>query len=237
MLTSAVRQGAKIAALPELWTTGYALNRLAELTEVETANSSLEFLQQVAQQQKLWIFAGSMLEKSEGAFYNTSYIIRDDGVIAGKFRKVHLFSLMEEEKYFSAGDGICIVDTPFGKAATMICYDLRFPELARKLAALGVVLTVVPAEWPHPRQEHWKILNQARAIENQNFILAVNRVGVSENTHFCGNSMIIDPWGRILAQGGEEEAVIVAELDMSQVEQVRNTIPCWRDRRPDVYNA
>jgi predicted amidohydrolase len=100
-----------------------------------------------------------------------------------------------------------------------------------------VVLTVVPAEWPHPRQEHWKILNQARAIENQNFILAVNRVGVSENTHFCGNSMIIDPWGKILAQGGEEEAVIVAELDMSQVEQVRNTIPCWRDRRPDVYNA
>lgn len=237
MLAEAVHQGAKLVALPELWNTGYALNRIKKLAEGESAKPSVEFLQNIAKQEKLWIFSGSIVEKAGEKFYNTSYIIRDDGTIAGKFRKIHLFSLMDEDRFFAAGDEICVVDTPFGKAGTLICYDLRFPELTRKVAALGAVLMVIPAEWPHPRLEHWRILNQARAIENQNFVLAVNRVGVSGNTNFCGNSMIIDPWGAVLAQGGEEEAVIIAELDLSQVEKVRNTIPCWQDRRPEVYES
>lgn len=237
MLGEAVSRGARLVALPELWTTGYALDRLKKLAEEEEAKPSVEFLQQTARREKIWIFSGSIVEKAGEKFYNTSYIIGDDGVIAGRFRKVHLFSLMDEDKYFAAGDGICVVDTPFGKAGTVICYDIRFPELTRKVAAQGAVLTVIPAEWPHPRREHWRILNRARAVENQNFVLAVNRVGVSGSTHFCGNSMIIDPWGEVLVQGGEEEAVIMAELDLSQVEKVRNTIPCWRDRRLDVYQV
>ncbi len=233
-ITTAVDQGAQIITLPELWTTGYALQDLKELApETEV---TLESLQQVANSKKIWIFAGSMLEQVQQKFFNTTFVINDSGQIVGKYRKTHLFSLMNEDQYFSAGDEICVVETPFGKVGTVICYDLRFPELIRQIAILGAIITVVAAEWPHPRLAHWRILNQARAIENQSFILAVNRTGVSKNTHFCGNSMIIDPWGEILAEANEAEEILIAELDLTQVTKVRNTIPCWSDRRIDLYS-
>ena len=117
----------------------------------------------------------------------------------------------------------------------MSWYDLRFPELFRRYALADCVLTFLPAEWPHPRLEHWQTLLRARAIENQMFIVACNRVGQSNDTGFCGHSCIIDPWGEVLVEGGEEEALLTMEIDLEKVTAVRRTIPIFNDRRPRIY--
>ena len=120
-------------------------------------------------------------------------------------------------------------------AATIICYDIRFPELARKLALNGAQLLFVPAEWPHPRLHHWRTLLTARAIENQMYVIACNRVGRSGETSFFGHSMIINPWGEIVTEADENEQIVTAEIDLELVAKVRSTIPVFEDRRPDVY--
>jgi predicted amidohydrolase len=143
---------------------------------------------------------------------------------------------MEEEKFLTSGDQIGSLDIEGIPAGVMICYDIRFPELARTLALAGAQILFVPAEWPHPRLHHWRTLLMARAIENQMFVVACNRVGISGKTEFFGHSMIIDPWGEIIAEGGEQEEIISASLQMSDVKQVRNKIPVFDDRRPEIYS-
>jgi omega-amidase len=116
-----------------------------------------------------------------------------------------------------------------------ICYDLRFPELFRRYALAGARLILVPAEWPHPRRAHWQTLLRARAIENQCFVAACNRVGITGNSTFFGASAVIDPWGEALVEGGETELILTATIDLSLVDTVRKRIPVFEDRRPELY--
>jgi predicted amidohydrolase len=120
-------------------------------------------------------------------------------------------------------------------AAMMICYDIRFPELARTLALGGAKVLFVPAEWPHPRLHHWKTLLTARAIENQMFVVACNRVGRSVDTDFFGHSLVLNPWGETLVEGDETERILQATLELDEVDRVRKTIPIFEDRRPGLY--
>jgi len=121
----------------------------------------------------------------------------------------------------------------------MICYDLRFPELARTLALLGAQALFMPAHWPAPRLNHWRILNIARAIENQFYVLACNRVGIKPDAvgdiHFFGHSLVIGPWGEVQAEGGEKEEIIFADIDFALVAEVRRRIPAFQDRSPQSY--
>ena len=116
-----------------------------------------------------------------------------------------------------------------------ICYDLRFPELFRHYALQGARLILLPAEWPNPRREHWRTLLRARAIENQCFVAACNRVGESDGTSFFGASAVIDPWGATLIEGDDTPAILTTTLDLSLVENVRERIPVFADRRPELY--
>ncbi|NMC55876.1 MAG: hypothetical protein GYA50_01465 [Eubacteriaceae bacterium] len=118
----------------------------------------------------------------------------------------------------------------------IICYDVRFPELVRTLALKGVKVLFIPAAWPDIRVNHWNVLNQARAIENQIFIACVNSTAKADNIQYGGNAAIIDPWGVVLAKGGEKEEIITAEADLSIIENIRNTINVFRDRRVDLYD-
>ena len=152
-----------------------------------------------------------------------------------KYTKIHLFQLMEEHRYLAAGDQLAIVDTKWGRFGLAICYDLRFPELFRSYALSGVKAVLLVAEWPHPRLAHWQILLRARAIENQMYIIACNRAGVSKDAHFCGHSCVINPWGEIVAEAEEHEELLVTEIDMDKVDQVRAKIPVFADRKPEVY--
>lgn len=234
-IEEAADRGSDLVILPELWSTGYALDRIGELshhTEVILAE-----LCGLAKRHSLWLIPGSLLESGEEGVYNTAFVISETGKVISRYRKVHLFPLMEEDKYMEAGRERIVADTPWGKVGLMICYDLRFPELARSLALDGARLLVIPAEWPGARQEHWRTLLRARAIENQTFVAGVNRVGGSGELEFLGSSAIIDPWGQTVVEGGSSPVLITAEIDLSMVEEVRQKVPCFRDRVPSLYRV
>ena len=193
------RQGANLAVLPEMWSSGFAYRNLNELA-VRTEGIVAELLE-LSRELKL-VIVGSMPEPHGDKVFNTVYVI-DNGRLAGVYRKMHLFSLLGEDRAFDGGDSWLLADTSLGKIGVIICYDLRFPELSRRLALEGAQIICVPAQWPKPRQEHWRTLLRARAIENQLFVVACNACGMIGKLDFFGMSMIIDPKGELLAETGE----------------------------------
>ena len=224
-----------ILVLPEMWNTGYALDRIHELAD-EDGRDTKKSLGAFAREHDVQIVGGSVAEKIGERIYNTMYIFNRQGEQVGSYSKMHLFRLMDEEKHLAAGNQAVTFELEEGLlAGASICYDIRFPELSRTLALAGAKVLFVPAEWPHPRLNHWRTLLAARAIENQMYVVACNRVGVSGDTSFFGHSMIIDPWGEIVAEGGEDEAIITGNLDSSLTDDVRQRIPVFEDRRPNLY--
>lgn len=181
------------------------------------------------------VVGGSIAEKRECGVFNTIYAFDREGNEAGDYSKIHLFRLMDEEKFLQSGDKLGRLELDGVPAGMMICYDIRFPELSRKLALGGAQVLFVPAEWPNPRLHHWRTLLMARAIENQMFVISCNRVGISGTTEFFGHSMVIDPWGEVLAEGDESERIVRATIDLGLVKDVRRRIPIFEDRRPSLY--
>ena len=230
----AVEKKATLLILPEMWTTGYDLKRIQEIGDPE-GNQTKAFLQSFAKENQVTIVGGSVAEIKDGKVNNATYVVNPEGKIVAEYRKIHLFGIMKENQYLAGGEEIATFPLEETKAGVTICYDIRFPELARLYALQGAGILVNSAEWPHPRLHHWRTLLQARAIENQMFVIACNRVGKSGRTQFCGHSMVIDPWGEVLVEGGEEEEILVADIDLSLIAEVRNKIPVFADRRPDLY--
>ena len=226
MLNDAARQGAQAALLPELWTTGYALDRFAEIA-ADCAEITLDFLQSEARRLDMAIIGGSFPTQGPDGIYSTCYMIGPDGSTLASYSKEHLFPLLNEPAYLRPGAPGVVTDTSLGKWGTLICFDIRFPESARQLAYHGARVLWVPAEWPQVRLEHWRTLLRARAIENQLFVVAANRCGEGDNTVWGGHSTVIDPWGNVIAEAGDEEAVLVVDLEMGLVDEVRARIPCF----------
>ena len=224
-------QGAQLVVLPEMWSSGFAYRDLNELAR-RTAGIVEELLT-LSRELKL-VVVGSMPEPHGEKVFNTIYVA-DNGTLAGIYRKLHLFSLLGEDRAFDSGDSWLLANTSVGPVGVIICYDLRFPELSRRLALEGACVICVPAQWPKPRQEHWRTLLRARAIENQLYMVACNACGPIGKLDFFGMSMIIDPKGELLAEAGEAEVEISARLDMRQMADWRAQIPCFNDRRPELY--
>jgi predicted amidohydrolase len=230
-LARVAAQGASLAVLPEMWSSGFSyknLNALALCTQ-----GIVDELLELSRIHKL-VIIGSMPEENGDRVFNAAYVI-DNGALAGVYRKMHLFSLLGEERAFSGGDSWLLAETSLGKVGVIICYDLRFPELSRRLAVEGAQVICVPAQWPKPRQEHWRTLLRARAMENQLFIVACNACGIIGKLDFFGMSMIIDPKGEVLVESGECEGEIVASLDLKVMTDWRAQIPCFSDRKPECY--
>ncbi|KRE54437.1 carbon-nitrogen family hydrolase [Paenibacillus sp. Soil522] len=238
MLEEAVSQTDKpdVIMFPEMWNTGYALTDIQSIAD-RNGERTKAFLSEFSKKHQVHIIGGSIAELKEDKVLNTVYVFDRDGNVAADYSKIHLFRLMEEEKYLAAGDKLGKLEIEGAGAGMMICYDIRFPELARKLALEGAKLLFVPAEWPHPRLHHWRTLLTARAIENQMFVIACNRMGSSGDTHFFGHSLVLDPWGEIIAEAGEEETILYADIDLALVDAVRSKIPVFEDRRPSIYEA
>ena len=224
------KEGVKLIVLPEMWSTGYAWRKLGKLSE-----QTPEIIKELKKASKKGtVIIGSMPEKSGEELYNTAYVI-DNGKLIGKYRKIHLFASMKEDYFLKAGNEPLLCNTSVGKIGVLICYDVRFPELARRLTLEGAEMLVVPAEWPHPRLDHWRTLLKARAIENQLFLIAANRCGKHGMVRFCGNSMIVNPGGEVISEAGEGEETITAEIDLNLVTRYREEMPALKDRRPGVY--
>lgn len=236
-VAEAARRGSQLVLLPELWSTACALDRAAELAAPLAASPDDGWFGRfagLAQQHRVWL-AGSLLEVRDGRYYNCLALYDPQGRMHAVYRKLHLFRLMAEDQYLEAGVDRTLTDTPWGKTGLAICYDLRFPELFRRYALEGARLMLLPAEWPHPRREHWRTLLRARAIENQCFVAACNRVGTTGTDRFFGASALIDPWGETLVEGGEAAMLLTATIDLAQVDAVRQRIPVFADRRPEAY--
>lgn len=234
LLRQAAARESDVVVLPEMWTTGYALrdvDKLAEGLEGET----LAMLAALAREYSVNIIIGSLPFRRDGRIYNGAFAIDRQGRVIAEYQKIHLFSLMGEERFFAPGGKRTCFTVDGVVAGMIICYDLRFPELVRALALADCQILFVPAAWPRQRGDHWRALNIARAIENEMFVCAVNCVGRHGRDTFYGHSLIIDPWGRVLAEGGEEEEIVTADIDLAEIERVRQSITVFADRRPEVY--
>jgi len=224
-------QGAQLAVLPEMWSAGYDYKRL--LGHAEQTLRVLERLQDLSAELGL-VIVGSLPEEDDGKIYNTAYV-HDSGQLVGCYRKLHMFSTMGEDRFLSPGDKTLVVSTSVGRLGVAICYDLRFPELFRKMALEGAEIICLPAEWPKPRQEHWRTLLRARAMENQLFVVATNCCGIQGRLDFFGMSLLLSARGDVLAEGGEMDTEIVATFDYQEMEDYRSQIRCYTDRRPEIY--
>ncbi|WP_071393175.1 carbon-nitrogen family hydrolase [Bacillus tuaregi] len=234
-IRKAAKNQADVVVLPEMWNTGYALKQLDILADPNGERTKTLF-SNLAKEYRVNIVGGSVSTKRQGKFYNTMYIADRDGQIISEYDKAHLFKLMDEHVYLDAGQTMNTFELDGTTCGGVICYDLRFPEWIRAHVLNGANIMFIPAEWPTPRIDHWQLLLQARAIENQCYVVAVNRVGSDPNNAFNGHSMVIAPWGEILIGGHTEEAIYYAEIDLQEVEKVRRTIPIFQDRRTDLYN-
>lgn len=233
-LLEQVQEGVEVAVLPEVWSTGYSLGKLAEQAE----NLSSELVQQlaaIAKRKNIYIVAGSLPMKIGKRFFNTSLVFNGQGELVGKYSKIHLFSLFSEEKLFAAGQERVVVDIAKVKSGLAICYDIRFPELIRAMALDGAKIIYLPAEWPAVRGEAWELMVRANAAINQVYICAVNCVGEFKGEEFYGHSMLVSPLGEILAVAGLKEEILYVEADLDLVESVRAKMSVLQDLRKDMY--
>lgn len=234
MIQEGLNQGAELFVLPEMWTTGYQLEQIEQLAEASDG-STIKMLQKLAQENNIEIITGSIAESRNRKIYNTAYAINKQGQVIAQYSKIHLIGLMAEEQYISPGDKKCSFELSIGKAGLIICYDIRFTELPRALALEGCTTLFIPAQWPEVRGDHWRILNLARAIENQQFVISANSVNGRGRGKMYGHSMIINPWGEIIAEGSDQEELIIADVDFSQSTDIRKRLPVFTDRRPQLY--
>lgn len=234
LINQAALQHPDIVVLPEMWTTAYQLEGIANICDKYGMPTS-DIIGSIASENEINIVAGSYASLEAERVFNTAYIFDRKGNNIAKYQKIHLFKLMEEHKYIQSGSSHSVFMLDGIKCGIIICYDLRFPELTRKLALEGIKLLFVPAQWPAARLDHWITLLKARAIENQIFIAAVNRAGEHSKDDFLGGSMVINPWGEILAQGDYKQQIISVELDFSLIDQVKKHIDVLGDRVPHKY--
>jgi predicted amidohydrolase len=223
----------ELLVFPEMFATGFAYPYIQKIAK-DFFHELASFLINLSYKTGAYIVGGSIPEMYEGKLYNTSLVISPDRKALGYSRKIHPFTLTDEAKYFSGGSKISVVDTPIAKLGVVICYDVRFPEISRKLTLEGAEILVVPAQFPNPRQHHWETLIKSRAIENQVFVIGVNRVG-GRNPDYFGHSMAVDPYGDVIEQLNDKEGILVCEINLARIEEVRKAMPVLLDRRPEVY--
>jgi predicted amidohydrolase len=226
-------KGVRVAVLPELWSCGFGDSAIIR-ESAEKTPAIVEKLQYLATTHRMLI-AGSLPEKTGDRVYNTMMVVDADGTIAGHYRKVHLFSYINEDKTFSPGHQATVCHTSCGPVGAMICFDLRFPELCRTLALEGARMVVISAQWPRSRIRHWDILLAARAIENQIFVVAANRVGRDGDLEFNGHSRILSPDGNVLADIDHHSGEASASIDFTEIHTLKGRFDCLKRRMPSAY--
>jgi predicted amidohydrolase len=224
--------GADLVVLPELWTTGaFAFEEFAREAE-PLEGPTYEAMAKAASDAGVWLHAGSIPERDpEGPLYNTSLVFSPSGDLAAAYRKIHRFGFDKGEAVLmGAGSELVTVRLPETTLGVATCYDLRFPELFRGLVDAGAETLVIPAGWPERRRAHWTLLAQARAVENQAFVLACGTAGTHAGVPQAGHSIVVDPWGEVLAEAGAGEETLTVHLDPAKVATTREQFPALKDR-------
>ncbi len=244
LVERAAADGARLIVLPETWNyKGTHQGILSAGEPIDGPSSSR--MRELAGLHGVYLLAGSFFELTErpGRFFNTSVLFGPRGERLAVYRKIHLFDAVSdtevhrESNVFDSGDRIATAEVDGVRVGLSICYDLRFPELYMRQALRGARVLLVPSAFTaHTGAAHWHVLLRARAIETGCFVVAPNQVGFHAETRECyGHSLIVDPWGRVLAEVEGGVGMCMADLDLALVDQVRAAIPNLRHRRPDVY--
>ena len=226
-------KGVEFIQFPELFAIGFQ-HQDYEKEGPGVPGPTTDFLCSIAQEYGAFTI-GTDIERSGDKFYNTLVMARPDGKVVGTYRKIHPFQ--EERDVFKGGDKMALFDCAGIKVGVEICYDIRFPEVTRKLALEGAELVLIPAAFPDPRSEHWNTLLRARAIENQLYVAATNRIGFGfDSKSYFGHSQVVDPWGVVLSRRNSEERLITVEGNTDMIESVRSQITCYADIAPSGYD-
>ncbi|GHE65788.1 hydrolase [Streptomyces spiralis] len=223
---------ADLVVLPELWTTGaFAFEEFGREAE-PLEGPTYEAMAKAASDAGVWLHAGSIPERDpEGPLYNTSLVFTPTGDLAAAYRKVHRFGFDKGEAVLmGAGHDLVTVRLPDTTLGLATCYDLRFPELFRGLVDAGAETLVVPAGWPERRRAHWTLLARARAVEDQAFVLACGTAGTHAGVPQAGHSIVVDPWGEVLAEAGHGEEILTVDFDPAKVATTREQFPALKDR-------
>ena len=228
LITQAVQEGATFVVLPEMFSTGFVVDR-DDIGEPSQGVSS-QFLSSMAMEYNITI-CGSCpeIESDDSRPFNSLVIARPDGS-QERYRKIHPLPYGGEDKHFRPGSDFCTVEIDGVRISFFVCYDLRFADEFWAMADTTDAY-VIPANWPQSRREHWMSLLTARAIENQAYVIGCNRVGEGGNLHYSGDSRIIDPLGTVLADAAQEATIIYADIDATHVASVREKFPFLQDRR------
>jgi predicted amidohydrolase len=231
LIAQASANGARIIALTEMYATGFSMRpeRIAE----DEGGPNEQFLLDQAGRHDAYLIASIAQRGPDGSYYNNGIVAGPDGSVQ-RYAKIHPFTYSGEHEHYTAGDKYLTVTLDGLRVSLFVCYDLRFAD-EFWLRAQDTDLYVVVANWPEPRREHWRILLPARAVENQAYVLGVNRVGTAKSLEYLGDSTIVDPLGRSLAEAAIGESVITADIDSSTVSATRTSMPFLQDRRVHAF--
>lgn len=239
--------GASLLVLPECFAfMGAADDDTSKIAE-PLEGALFDRYRTLARDRGLWVCLGGFPEKANATQHHNAHVMVDNqGAIRAVYRKIHLFdvalpngAVYQESRFTAPGRELVVVDSPVGKLGLSVCYDLRFPELYRALAARGAEVLLVPAAFTLTTgKEHWEPLLRARAIENECWVVAAAQTGRhNERRDTYGHAMAIDPWGTVVAQCRDGTGIATVDIDRAWLDEVRRRIPVWQHRRPDTYGA
>ena len=239
-------KNADFIVLPEMFNCPYSNDKFIEYCEIENDSFTLNKISSLAKKNNVYILAGSIPEKENENLYNTSYLFNKQGEIIAKHRKMHLFDIdvkdqitFKESDVLTAGDEFTIVETEFGKIGIGICYDIRFPELARIMVENGALILFYPGAFNMTTgPAHWELLFRSRALDNQVYCVGVApALNTEASYHSFGHSIITSPWGEIIAEASEKEEIIFGEIDLSEIKKIREELPLLKNKREDLYEV
>ena len=227
LITNAKPAPGSLIVLPEMFATGFSVE--TKITAEPEQGSTEQFLIEIAREHCCAVLGGLVTQDAEGRCMNQSLFITPEGQVLGRYTKNQPFSLGGESTAHTAGKGVTVIEWQGLKIAPLICYDLRFPELARRAVRAGAEVLIYIAAWPVKRIQHWITLLQARAIENLCYVIGVNRCGTDPQFTYSGRSLVVDPHGIIIADAAEQERVVGAQLDPKVVSNWRCQFPALKD--------
>ncbi|ORY96443.1 carbon-nitrogen hydrolase [Syncephalastrum racemosum] len=240
----AAQNGANVVVLPECFNSPYGTQFFDEYAEELSNSPTVNMLSSVAKETGIYLFGGSIPERSGGKLYNTLTVYDPQGTMIATHRKVHLFDIdvpgkirFIESETLSPGDSLTMVDTKYGKIGAGICYDIRFPEMAMIAARKGCIAMLYPGAFNMTTGPmHWELLQRARAVDNQIYVAACSPArDMAASYHAWGHSTVVDPTGMVVATCEESETIVYADVDPEQVNTIRTSIPLYNQRRFDIY--